>query len=184
MAKKKEGEKPRYYSETVKQAVKKYKNTSDFQQVNISGRGVKDLFRAQAYKYGGPDMPVNRYVVDLVKDDSDGNLLRIPLVREEDVPAVMKVLSGEGIAFDDAEMALGKLDAATGEAFRTTASAGSMTANELMSLLMSAASSEFSFALAEVLLRCLEACGADRRLVEEVIAAHGKKGGTDDSQNV
>lgn len=177
MAKKKDGEKPTYYKDTVRRAVKRYKSSSDFQQVNISGVGIRDLLKAQAERYGGPDMPVNRYVVDLVKDDANGNVLRIPLFRKEDVTLAMRALSGEDVSSDDAGRVLEKLDTATKEAFSTAAAAGTMTANKLMSLLISASSNEFTFALAEVLLRCLEACGADRQLVENVIADFEKKDG-------
>lgn len=68
---------PKYYNKESNKATLRYKKKNT-EQINISfqsGQGIKEMFQEQAEKSG---MSVNKYVIELVRADAEGRLLRRP----------------------------------------------------------------------------------------------------------
>ena len=73
----------KYYKETMNKASLRYKKKNT-EQINISfqsGQGIKEMFREQAEKSG---MSVNKYVIELVRADAEGRLIRRPKPEDDD----------------------------------------------------------------------------------------------------
>ena len=74
----------KYYRETTNKASMRYKKKNT-EQINISfqsGQGIKEMFREQAEKSG---MSVNKYVIELVRADAEGRLMRRPKPGDDDL---------------------------------------------------------------------------------------------------
>ena len=74
---------PKYYNKESNKATLRYKKKNT-EQINISfqsGQGIKEMFQEQAEKSG---MSVNKYVIELVRADAEGRLLRRPDPRKDD----------------------------------------------------------------------------------------------------
>ena len=76
---------PKYYNKESNKATLRYKKKNT-EQINISfqsGQGIKEMFQEQAEKSG---MSVNKYVIELVRADAEGRLIRRPEKRKEEQP--------------------------------------------------------------------------------------------------
>ena len=74
---------PKYYKKESNEATLRYKKKNT-EQINISfqsGQGIKEMFREQAEKSG---MSVNKYVIELVRADAEGRLIRRPKPEDDD----------------------------------------------------------------------------------------------------
>ena len=74
---------PKYYNKESNKATLRYKKKNT-EQINISfqsGQGIKEMFREQAEKSG---MSVNKYVIELVRADAEGRLIRRPKPEDDD----------------------------------------------------------------------------------------------------
>ena len=75
---------PKYYNKESNKATLRYKKKNT-EQINISfqsGQGIKEMFRDQAEKSG---MSVNKYVIELVRADAEGRLIRRPKPEDDDL---------------------------------------------------------------------------------------------------
>ena len=169
---------PKYYNEAAKNASLKYRR-KNVDQINVTGLNIKALFKEQAGKHG---IAVNRYLIDMVQDDADGNLVRIPFIEKGDVPGVIRSLAGTAVAPEDAQKILEKMDEKTRKAVRITAADGLTTEQAVIMFLISAFGNEAAAGNAEMFMRCLEANGADRTALTAIISEYpaGKAG----SQNI
>ena len=74
---------PKYYNKESNKATLRYKKKNT-EQISISfqsGQGIKEMFQEQAEKSG---MSVNKYVIELVRADAEGRLLRRPKPEDDD----------------------------------------------------------------------------------------------------
>ncbi len=75
---------PKYYNKESNKATLRYKKKNT-EQINISfqsGQGIKEMFQEQAKKSG---MSVNKYVIELVRADAEGRLIRRPKPEDDDL---------------------------------------------------------------------------------------------------
>ena len=75
---------PKYYNKESNKATLRYKKKNT-EQINIrfqSGQGIKEMFQEQAEKSG---MSVNKYVIELVRADAEGRLIRRPKPEDDDL---------------------------------------------------------------------------------------------------
>ena len=75
---------PKYYNKESNKATLRYKKKNT-EQINISfqsGQGINEMFQEQAEKSG---MSVNKYVIELVRADAEGRLIRRPKPEDDDL---------------------------------------------------------------------------------------------------
>lgn len=160
----------KYYTEAVNRAAKKYK-AKNIGQVSISfqkGQGIKESFQSQAEKNG---VSVNRYVLDLVRADSEGRVFVVPQISAEDVPEVMKSFRQEDEILPVAGAVLSSFSKDTRDAVEKTAGYGAMSPERLLSLVGAMYDNDLTRGTAELLIRCIEENGADRPELDAGLAA-------------
>ena len=160
---------PKYYNERSKQSSLRYR-LKNVDQINLTGKGIKALFREQAEKRG---VAVNRYLINMARADAEGNIVVISPVDQEQVPDVVRAIGGTAVTYGDAQKILDNMDPETRRIVRSTADGGGMTEQSFVTVLASALSHKAAAGNAEMLFRCLEANGADRNTVRSSIRGAG-----------
>lgn len=163
---------PNYYTEAGNKAAQKYKK-KNIEQIGISfqrGQGTKEAFQTQAEKRG---VSVNKYVIDMMRADADGRVIVMPEIGKREADLIMQVIGQKAPQAFKASIIIDEMDEIMLKAVKETADSGGMMPEQLVSMILSSMSSGTAAGIAQILLLCLEANGADRDVLHMFFGNYG-----------